>query len=330
MKESERKPEYIKSPKRNTTRRAVWHDYCAPAIYLITLSKRPEAPDFGILSSGGPVVFLTEVGRTLRDALLDINRHHPQAKLIAEVVMPDHIHFVIQIRERLQRPLGTIIQKFKSNATHQARLRLGNPGLEIFKPNFNDRILSGRDQLDAMIRYVSDNPRRLWIRRCHPNLFQRINHLMINGIEFLAFGNLFLLRDALRCPVMIHRSLTIDEKRILAERWMEVIRSGGVLVSPFISTEEKAVRDRAIANGGKLIIISQQAVGERFKPAGQEFELCAQGRLLVLFPWADRVKNHGLSRAEALWMNRMAEIICEPGAALSFSPGSLSSAVHGR
>ncbi len=330
MENDEHNLQYIKPPKRSNTRRAKWHDYRQPCIYMITLSKHPEAPIFGSLLQTGPKILLTETGQTLRDAINGIHYLHPEIRLLREVVMPDHVHFVIYVTRRTEQPLGAIIQKLKANVTGQVRRRLSNPNLNLFQPNFHDRILRGRDQLRAMIRYVHDNPRRLYIRHRNPDLFRRINRLNINGIKLLAFGNLFLLRDFDRCPVAIHRSLSILEKQTLEERWLAVASTGGVLVSPFISPEEKEIRRKALALGGRLIVISQQAVGERFKPSGSEFDLCAQGRLLLLFPWPRRVKNPGITRTEALWMNRIAEIICIPESNLSFSPTPQSSAVHGR
>ena len=294
---------------------------------MITISKNTGAPEFGSISEFGPVVLLSEAGNAISDAIFDIGRRNPSVSLLRHVVMPDHIHFVIHVKERLSRPLGVIIQKFKANATHELRRRLNDPDVEPFRPNFHDRILRAKGQLDVVLRYVEDNPRRLWIKKRNPDLFRRINHLNINGIEFLAFGNMFLLRDFDRYPVMVHRSLTSDEKRRQREEWVMAVRSGGVLVSPFISAEEKEIRDLAISEGGRLIMLSQESVGERFKPPGRLFDLCAMGRLLMLFPWADRVKNSGVDRTEALRMNRMAELICSAELSLKIVNGS---ADHGR
>ena len=267
MEDKERKPEYIRAPKQSNTRRAVWHDYRAPAIYMITIAKNLGAPDFGSISEFGPVVLLSEVGRTIRDAIFNIQRHNPAVKLLNNVVMPDHVHFVIQVTDRLERPLGVIIQKFKANATHELHRRLNDPELVPFRPNYHDRILRGKGQLEAMMRYVDDNPRRLWIKRRNPDLFRRISCLSINGMEFLAFGNIFLLRDFDRRPVIIHRSLSLEEKRRQRDEWIMAVRSGSVLVSPFISAEEKELRDLAISEGGRLIVLSQDSVGERYKPS---------------------------------------------------------------
>ena len=75
--------------------------------------------------------------------------------------------------------------------------------------------------------------------------------------------------------VRISRRFQPEELHDLKVCWLRTIENGGVLVSPFISVAEKRVRDYAIANDGRLILIEQNGFGPRYKPSGQYFELCA-------------------------------------------------------
>ncbi|MDE6867254.1 MAG: hypothetical protein K2J23_07650, partial [Muribaculaceae bacterium] len=61
------------------------------------------------------------------------------------------------------------------------------------------------------------------------------------------------------------------------------ILNDGVLVSPFINPAEKKVRDWAIDNGGSLIYLTYKPFPEKYKPQGKMFDLCAEGRLLIIF-----------------------------------------------
>ncbi len=54
------------------------------------------------------------------------------------------------------------------------------------------------------------------------------------------------------------------------------------MVSPFISPAEKSIRKEAEAADGRVILITHTALGERFKPAAHDFNLCTQGRLLII------------------------------------------------
>ena len=60
------------------------------------------------------------------------------------------------------------------------------------------------------------------------------------------------------------------------------ILNDGILVSPFIHAEEKKIRDWAMDNGGVLIYIIHKRFPERYKPSGKLFELCSEGRVLII------------------------------------------------
>lgn len=54
------------------------------------------------------------------------------------------------------------------------------------------------------------------------------------------------------------------------------------MVSPFISKEEKQIREIIEQNRGKIILITHEAFPERYKPADHNLELCSNGRLLIV------------------------------------------------
>ena len=91
----------------------------------------------------------------------------------------------------------------------------------------------------------------------------------------------------------------------LQKDWEETIRANGVLVSPFISDREKYWERRAIAERAGVILITRDEFGERYKPGGKFFDLCAEGRLLIIST-GEGAKGGKLSRAESLAMNDLA------------------------
>lgn len=76
---------------------------------------------------------------------------------------------------------------------------------------------------------------------------------------------------------------------------------------PFISAEEKAVRAEAEKAGARIILITYAAFPELFKPSAHDFELCSQGRLLIIT--LGLPKKTILSRSLCLEMNALAEKI---------------------
>ncbi|MBQ7443331.1 MAG: hypothetical protein IJS59_05630 [Bacteroidaceae bacterium] len=112
------------------TRRANAHDYSQPGAYHITLhvdeemgqplgfiTGQPEQPDG---SPGAPRVVLTPVGEMVqRELLTSIHAHYPMVTIDTHIIMPDHIHFIMVVLDRLLSAngktvtIGQIIAGFK-------------------------------------------------------------------------------------------------------------------------------------------------------------------------------------------------------------------------
>ena len=56
----------------------------------------------------------------------------------------------------------------------------------FFDDNFDDSICYRKGQLDNIIRYVKDNPRRAVMRAVYPHLFSRRQHISIGGQDYAA------------------------------------------------------------------------------------------------------------------------------------------------
>lgn len=160
--------------------------------------------------------------------------------------------------------------------------------------------------MERAAKYIADNPARAAIKAANTDLFRRYNHIIAGDNEFAACGNIFLLKDFDRRPVIIHRADSAHARAAKEKEWLSCAANGGVLISPFISPDEKEIREKAIALGGRLVILRNEGFEERFKPQGREFELCSEGRLLILAPWPDNLNRSTVTRSEALSMNALA------------------------
>lgn len=220
--------------------------------------------------------------------------------------MPDHIHMLIFVTDRLERHLGKYIGMFKVRVGQNYKLA-GGCDREIFDKDFYDCILHRHRSLNVIYNYIKQNPLRLAIRRAHPDFFRRVNIVVIDGVSCKAYGNMHLLGNPFKSQVVVHRRDTEEERTRKRAEWSHIAANGGVLVSPFISAAEKAVRRDAEALDSKIILITNAALGPRFKPCGVDFALCAAGTLLIISP-----ENGGgdLTRERCLAMNALASRIC--------------------
>lgn len=303
------KPDYWKPVIRNNHRRACWNDYRGRRIYMVTVTKRRGAPDFGCLRGTAATdahIEHTPAGEVIAAEIKATPAHNPEIRVLSFIVMPDHFHLLLFVTREMPRPLGSVIQALKAAATRKIKAAYAIGGDPVFEEGFHDRILSGEGQLETLRKYITDNPRRLFVKKAMPDLFRRYNHLKVDDMEFAAYGNIFLLRDFDKMNVVVHRADSTEVRRENERKWLACARNGGVLVSPFISPAEKQIRDKAIEAGGKLVIIRNEGFEERFKPSGREFELCAQGKLLLLAPWPEAERTAAVTRREALAMNELA------------------------
>lgn len=298
----------LKPISRRMTRRQEGHDYRLPGRYMITLSCCHPRPQLSML--GGtprkPELQLTELGERIAQMIVTFPEYHRELTVPAYVIMPDHVHFLVDVKKTMNRDLGCYIGALKGACSRQWSECEGRDNvIPLFEDGFHDRIIRDDRQYETVTNYIADNPRRLLIKRLRPELFHTYNHLNIGNREMAAYGNIFLLRDFQKMQVRIHRAWSSEDLDDHRRKALDCIAAGGVLVSPFIHQWEKEIRNEAIEAGGRIITLRSDGFEDRFKPWGRDFELCQEGRLLLLAPWPEN-NDDILTRSTALSLNDIA------------------------
>lgn len=287
--------------------RSYSHNYRSRCIYHITLKKAPGVAEFGSLCGEYPdaVIARSRLGAIIEKNIRLMPDFNPAIKVLQYCIMPDHVHLLIFVTSVLDHHLGNYIGKLKVNI-HQDYRNSAGIDLQVFEDDFYDCILYRSRSLDTLYKYIHENPRRLAIRKAHPDFFRRMNHLRIGDKNYQAYGNVQLLDNPFKEQVVVHRNDSAEIREHNRKMWLHTAANGGVLVSPFISADEKKIRDDAETDNGRFILITNEPLPERFKPTGRDFELCETGRLLIV-----SINLPGeLSRRTCLAMNSLAEVIC--------------------
>lgn len=265
--------------------RASFHNYQSRCIYHITICKSPAMPPFSEIK--GPLTAVcverTLLGMIIEQNLRRISDLNPALRLLQYVIMPDHIHFLLFVTTGIERHVGKYIGEMKIHIGQAYRAVGGSEG-PVFKAHFDDRILHHSRSLDTIYRYIRSNPYRLAVRRAYPDFFRRVYGVTIGGKRYQTYGNQFLLRNPFKEQVVVHRRDSEQTRARNRELWLHTAANGGVLVSPFISPAEKAIRKEAEESGGKIILITHLPFPNRYKPAEHDFSLCLAGRLLIIAP----------------------------------------------
>ncbi len=119
----EEKRKYAGEKKASMKRRDDGHDYTERRMYMITIEVEGRRPLFGRLkgnplaqdgSGDEPDIELTALGKAVRDEWLGIPRYFPQIEVMAVQMMPDHLHGILFVKERLPVHLGQVISGFKA------------------------------------------------------------------------------------------------------------------------------------------------------------------------------------------------------------------------
>ena len=147
-------------------------------------------------SSAGAFIALSPAGEAVFAEFRRIGEHHPEIKPLFMQVMPDHVHFIIQVLRPMARPLGQAIAGFKGGSSKAA---IGKGGL--WAEGFQDSILFHEGQLEAMFNYLRDNPRRLAVKQCMPEFFRMRNDICLALPRQAQDRNLALPRQAQDRPL---------------------------------------------------------------------------------------------------------------------------------
>ncbi len=294
------------------------HDYSRVGFYMITMVTGHRRPIFGECRDDR--VFLSPAGEVVRRRWFEIPNHRPEIEASTMQVMPDHLHGILYVKAKLDKPVGNTVRGFASGVTSELRKTTGNSSLKVWGKGFHDRVIMNSKTLRNERNYIRDNPRRYCLKKAHPDLFVRVNHLRHERLPstqtWSGFGNLFLIEKPELLAVQVSRRVSREELDELETRVAERTAAGSVMVSPFISPGEKAIARMVMARPhGSLILIKPDGFPPMYKPSGAYFDLCAQGRLLVLTAFTHTGRKQTLTRDCCLQMNAWVKDICDESCA---------------
>ena len=180
------------------------------------------------------------------------------------------------------------------------------------------RPLSRRGQLNTMIRYVQMNPQRLATKRLKPGYFRVQKDIEIGERKYDGVGNVAILMgegfDTVHVRSWMVKAAENGEDKQLRDYMNSRVllaRKGAVMVSPFISPQEKRVMQVLLQEKLPFILLTDNGFRDYYKPSDGLFDACAAGRLLILSPWAYEDGKRHISRSECVALNGMAEEICK-------------------
>ena len=305
------------------------HDYTSACIYLITVTTADRKRVLGSLvgeSADTAAIEPTTLGEYVAETFRKVASETTmktgcRVQALHYQIMPDHFHGILYVRDTLPADyaLGKIVAAWKSACTHAlwndssfCAQNFSSEKPSLFSSGFNDRILFRKGQLQTWIKYLDDNPRRLWLKKHFPNRLHKVYDFVAGkkGHQYTAVGNTFLVTYPERLQVRCHRNLTDEQVQGEVAKYMKEARRGTILISPFISTAEKAVYDACFKEKLPMIHIVNRGLDGKFNyPSGRDLTGCSDGFMLVLAPYADysaETAAKRITRAQCLGLNDFA------------------------
>jgi len=151
-------------PKRKPNR-LTEYDYSTPNAYFITVctEKRKNLfwMDVGAIIDRPNNVPLTKLGMIVRQSIEDIPRYYPAVSVDHFVIMPNHIHLLLQINTDIDgRPMAaptisTVINQTKGVISKKA-------GFSVWQKGFYDHVIRGDRDYRDIWNYIEGNPGK-WV-----------------------------------------------------------------------------------------------------------------------------------------------------------------------
>ena len=163
-------------PKRKANRLPTY-DYAQSGAYFITICTRERqqilwadnnletVEDVGAHSvrpQRSP--HLSQAGKVVEDAILQIHAHYPAVQLEKYAIMPNHVHLLLMIqREQGGRTLcaptlSLVIKQMKENVTKHL-------GHSVWQKSFHDHVIRTQYGFEMIWQYIDTNPQN-WHKDC--------------------------------------------------------------------------------------------------------------------------------------------------------------------
>lgn len=136
----------------------VHYDYRMPGYYFITICTRNKDKLLWDKVSGE--INLSDFGQVVNACILDIPNHYPYTLVDKYVVMPNHVHIILQL---LPNNDGKSVADIIGHMKQAGSTILGK---SIWQKGYHDHIIRNEREYQKIWSYIDDNPAR-WAEDCY-------------------------------------------------------------------------------------------------------------------------------------------------------------------
>ncbi len=160
-------------------------DYSQIGQYFVTICAFEMRCIFGKIEKCK--VHLSRIGEIATEFWLRIPQHFPEVAVDPFVIMPNHLHGILSIKDRarhavplreehhpegfrkpIEGSIPTVIRSYKSAVTKRVREALGNKTIEVWQSNYFERVLRNGKEFGDASRYIIENPLKWHLNQHKP------------------------------------------------------------------------------------------------------------------------------------------------------------------
>jgi REP element-mobilizing transposase RayT len=182
--------------------RLTGYDYAQNGCYFLTICTRNRECLFGEIQNANMI--LSDIGTKVNECWLDIPNHFPQIVLHDYVIMPNHVHGIIEINniDAIDSNIGIVVGANNYSPTNYSPLRSStNPaslssrpngtsrtvgsvvrgfkigvtkqmGFSPWQRNYYEHIIRNGESYNTIVQYMDQNPMK-WEEDCFYNESQK-------------------------------------------------------------------------------------------------------------------------------------------------------------
>lgn len=143
--------------------RLKYYNYSREGAYFITICIKNRLNLLGNITNAK--IELNNYGRTVEKEIIETNKIRKNVKINEYIIMPNHVHLIIEISETLNyeqgvcntplqtpaKTIGAIIKGIKSATSRQI-------GYSIWQRNYYEHIIRNEKEYYKIVEYIQNNP----------------------------------------------------------------------------------------------------------------------------------------------------------------------------
>lgn len=124
------------------------YNYAKEGMYFITICTKNRKCILGEIREDK--MQLNDIGKVVEKELLSVKMKFPKFNINIYQIMPNHIHFILEITDKNNITIGNIIRYFKGKVYTKSKI--------YWQRNYYEHIIRNEKEYYAICNYIINNP----------------------------------------------------------------------------------------------------------------------------------------------------------------------------